>query len=186
MKFLSELFLVLTLMSLTACVGDLDFDQIEDFETTQAITTSLINFDFDQEEDLDVPDGVGAYTIDSIPNQREFVSIPITSSDNFEKVIFEFEASNSFNGDFIVNVSLLNSRLDPLNNEVYTLDPITVSADTSGPLPAQEIDLLANPDVLNTTHVLGEIEYTGSITSTDPGEISFKSAGTFYYRTEIE
>jgi len=169
MKILNKLFLVLAFSGLTACVGDLDFDQVNDFETTQVNKVSLINFEFDTQDiefDLEGPlDASDQLNLEGIPNR------------NLERVVFEFEASNTFDDDFILNITLLGPGED------YVFDTITVTANTPiVDIAPVEIDLIANPEVLFSDEIIGEIVYTGSITANDPGALSFASAGTFYYR----
>ena len=174
MRFLNTLFLVVVSV-LTSCVGDLDFDQANDFSATPTYAVPLLNFEFNQQEEL------GNISIPFLPlTPPEELTIPTTSNKDLEKVVFQFEASNSFNGDFTIVVTLLDK--DGL--ETHKFDDIVIDAGNENYTDEVEISLIANPDVFNSISVRGQLSYNGSIIATDPGVLSFKSAGIFYYTIE--
>ena len=171
MSFLNKFFLTLIIVGFTSCIGDVDFDQVNDFEATPAYKFSLANFEFDEVEldALNVDDG-------HIPD--DFIVLPSIDDRNWEKVVFEFEGVNTFDDPFFILITLLDETGTP----TYTFDTITVTANSTeaDEIQSQEVDLFANPEVLNSRIVRGELVYNGTITTSDPGILSFKSAGTFY------
>lgn len=174
MKFLSKILLVLLILSLGSCVKDVDFNQVNDFKASPVYTVSLINFEFDQEEKFGNLD-LGFQPLKEV-DTLNLRSIP----SGMERIKFQFEAINTFNGEFVINTFLL----DNLGNETYRFDTMTITANDNSFSETEEINLITNPEVFNSNRIGGAIEYTGSITATNPGALSFKSAGTFYYTIE--
>ena len=158
------------MVGFTSCIGDVDLDQVNDFEATPAFKVSLINFEFDEEE-------LDAINVDEghIPEDR--INFDIPSNRQLERVVFEFEAENTFDDDFLILLTLLDNGVP-----TYTFDTITVTANSSevDDIPTQEIDLILNPQVFNSNEISGELIYNGTITVAEPNILSFKSAGTFY------
>jgi len=159
------------MVSFTSCIGDVDLDQVNDFEATPAFKFSLINFEFDEVE-------LDALNVDEGHIPVDEISFPTTSNRQLERADFEFEAENTFDDPFFIVLTLI----DDLGSPTYTFDTITVTANSSvaDEIPNQEIDLIANPQVFNSVQIQGELVYNGTITITNPGVLSFKSAGTFY------
>ena len=91
--------LVLTIAFLfLACVNDVDFDQIDEFEATPVVNLDLVFFDLDQSNFIDET------TQELIPVLRDTTQLEFLNDDffrdNVTQVDFVFQYQNTFNTSF--------------------------------------------------------------------------------------
>lgn len=173
MKFLNILFLTVTVWLLTSCVGDLDFDQANDFSATPTYAVPLLNFEFNQDE-------LSLIRTNSTPVSLPPLQIPTNKDGDFKKIEFQFEGSNSFEEYFTVGIRLLDEN----RIETHMFEDIVLEGNDLSYSSVQELNLVENSNVLNSTFIAFELSYNGTVTITEPGELSLTTAGIFHYTIE--
>ncbi len=178
MNFWTKFFAIVVFIGLGSCVGDVDFDQVDDLELTPNVVTPILNFEIDQSEfpGLDV-NVVGASVLD-IEDELNLPSLEnATIQEHLDRLVFELQWENTFDGTFTLSITLLEN-VNAVNDVTYTFDDVIINPNEVGS-QIFEIDIISNPNILNSTRVRGEIDYTGNLDQNNPGILIFKSTGTF-------
>lgn len=181
MKLVLKLLLVGVVVFFTSCVKELDFNQADQLELTPAYSVSLVNFEVPQTLLINPVTGVEQV---SITDKSDFLVFNNSvAQENLDRVVFNIEISNPFDRDFNLTLRLLDE------NDVETYQPIVLNVEANNTdFKHEEVILLANnSDVLNSEQIETTIELTPSnggsmIDINDPKILTFKSAGTFYFR----
>lgn len=175
MKFFYEIMLVTLVLLMSACVKDLDFNQVEDLELEPSIAVSLVNFELDQND-------LSALGIVFIPTIMDETLLPDFNNsliqEDLNSITMQFEASNTFNDDFTVNVAFL----DVNDNITYSLMPMVITGNDEAFKYEEEIEIATNPNFLNSYKISIRLSYSGTVINTTvPNSLLFKSAGIFNF-----
>jgi len=177
MRFkLKPLILLFILPFFISCVDNADFDQIN-LDIDPIINTPLVYFELDQ---LDFLEDTGAerITVSDITDVDIFQSTTIR--DNLERMDLIINIRKDFPRGFRVDVTLLDDNLNP----TYEFGDILFSSTTTEVDFRENVDVIANPGVLNTTKMLVELSLLGTsgtpIDADVEWELEFRSVGVFY------
>jgi hypothetical protein len=178
MKKLTTTFFVLIIGVLfTSCIGDVDFDQVDDIVITPSYKVSLVHFkvfnqDFiDPVTNLEVPFIVDVTELHLFDNE--------VAQDNVEKIVLEFEIENTFNRDMVINYIFVDNNntitntisLDLPQNSITTEEVTFINAELQNLLTAENIVVIVNVQA-------------GTNTTTNDMFIDFKSGATIDLKIE--
>ena len=179
MKTPFQFFILILALMMSSCVGDLDFNQANDFELTPEFAVSLVRFTVDQNDFL-----VGGNEV-VLPPQTTIFSVldNTTAQENLTQVVFKFEAINTFNRDFEIDFVLL----DNTDRETYRSATLMIDAEQDDFYYEELVNIAATPLFLQSTKIRVEIRLmpssNGSVLNANNQSILiFKSAGDFYFR----
>jgi hypothetical protein len=177
MRFkLKPLILLFILPFFISCVDNADFDQIN-LDLDPIVNTPLVYFELDQ---LDFLEDTGAeiITVSDITDIDVFQTSTIR--DNLERFDLVINIRKDFPRGFRISVTLLDDNLTPM----YEFGDILFSSTLDEVDFRENVDIIANPSVLNSTKMLVELELLGisgtPISSDVDWEIEFRSVGVFY------
>lgn len=177
MRFkLKPLILLFILPLFISCVDNADFDQIN-LDLDPVVNAPLVYFELDQ---LDFLEDTGA----EILSVSDITDIDVfqtsTVRNNLERFDLVINIQKDFPRGFRIKVTLMDDNLNPL----YEFGDILFSSTREEVDFRENVDVLGNPAVLNTTKMLVELELLGTsgtpITSDVEWEIEFRSVGVFY------
>lgn len=186
MSPLKKLLLIVLLVNYFSCSSNLDFDQVQQIETTPIFNISLGFFS------VTSPGFSGVSSISSAPitSITEDIEYRIFENsilrNNLAKQEYSIEIANTFNRAFEIEISFLDSD----GNNTYKSYSYTVNAlDTN----FREIIAINDIDdeysnVKNTTTLRIEISLEDKSTPLNPastGSFNFKSYTTLYLKTSI-
>jgi len=178
MKVIYKIILIHILFVATSCVGDLDFDQVEDFEFEPTVTASLFNFDIAIDDFIEEEIPFDVTTTRTVTDETdlppEFQSSLV--QEDLDKIALEFEINNTFTAEFTITINFV----DDANTVLYTVPTIVMSANQET-TETLEIVILENPAILNATKISATIVFDGTLISGESPTLEFKSAGTFYF-----
>ena len=162
-----------------SCVKDIDFNQADDLELTPAYVASLIFTELDQTSFV-TPVGTEITRITDITNIEIFEGSMINE---LEKLILDFEITNSFNRKFTLDFRFLDNN----NSETYRIPRILINESVNKFQVKEEIVLATNQNILNSKKIEITLELLPSsdgsiIDINEKKTLIFKSAGTFYLR----
>jgi len=182
MKISYKILFLIFSICFSACVKDLDFDQAEDIELEPAIAISLLNFDF------------GVSDINSLFNLID-LSIPIVGEvtdeivfssfeddffqEDLDRIVPVIEGSNGFDVDFAIVLAFL----DEFGNEMYSTEEVIIPANSVGPYFAEEVVILNNPDILNSTKVVGTLILQGVVNPSEGDRVVVNTGAIFHFST---
>ncbi len=181
MKLFLKFCLLVIVFSFTSCVDNIDFNQADDIEITPAVNVALMNFDITQ-NDIAIP---GMEIVNPLSQTSEFTALDNhTARENLERVKLNFEINNQFNRNFRLEFIFLDEA-DNMTDDAIVLN---VDANNANFTLEEEIIVANNASFLRTRKI--QIRLTllpstdGSIVDVNvPSSLIFKSAGTFYFRT---
>lgn len=184
MKFLKGIFLLLITFSLSSCVGDLDFDQVDELEIEPYIALELGSFEFST-EDYDIPENSPIIPIiTDVPDIVQEIALSDLSlvRDNLESLVFKYTATNSFTGSFTFNMVLYDVSGQVTYDDFEEVVIPELTDDFSGEF---EIDLALNPEITDSYWAVGFFTYNGqSIDLSQPQALAFNAAGDFYTKID--
>ena len=181
MKSSSKFAIIASFFMLISCAESLDFNQIDNYVYKPIFTASLTYFTV-------VPaiffDSSGTIQQNSISETTNFDAIQSQFvKENLVKLDLDVAIKNEFNREVTIRVEFLNN-----NVTVYTFTPIVIQGNTLNFKYNEEIEIAANPSILNTTQVkiTAELENTGiQMNLNDPSEFEFKSSVTMYIESSF-
>lgn len=167
------------MLCISSCVDDLDFNQAKDLEITPAVNISLIKSKVNQNNLV-----VGGSEVGSISEVSTFTILDNdVARDNLERAVLRFEIINNFARDFRVTFTLLDEN----DARTYTDIILNVTANQTDFALEEEIILADNPNFINSRKINVELTLLPSsdgstLDANTPNSLTFKSAGTFYFR----
>ncbi|WP_445750018.1 hypothetical protein [Polaribacter sp.] len=181
MKSSSKFAIIASFFMLISCAESLDFNQIDDYVYKPIFTGSLTYFTVVPADFFDSSGTIQQNSISETTNfdalQSQFVK------ENLVKLDLDVAIKNEFNREVTIRVEFLNN-----NVTVYTFTPIVIQGNTLNFKYNEEIEIAANPSILNTTQVkiTAELENTGiQMNLNDPSEFEFKSSVTMYIESSF-
>ena len=165
-----------------SCTDKLNFDQLDDVVITPVYTSSLAYFTILPIQFFDETGTIQQSEISDVSGFRVFENDFLKN--NLIKLDFNVEVKNEFERDFTINVEFLDDN----NNVTYKFSPLNIEASNLNYLYLEEIDVLVNQSIKNTTHVKinARIENsTSPLNSNGTSEFEFKSAVTLYIEKGI-
>ena len=176
-------FLLIIFLGITSCINNVDFTQVEDFSLTPIFKTPLVNFTVNQTDFFDLVnsleitapvDDVSSFTL----LRNKFVN------ENLIQVELEFEMNNQFDRNFQVKFRFLDDN-DKVTHEFSTFNIFAKDATFK---QKERIGVSANQLFLSSTKVKVSIVLSPStdgsvIDPNNPQTLTFKSAGTYYLKT---
>lgn len=179
MKFILKIYLIVLAFSFTACVDNIDFEQVNDVKIEPVVTVALLKSNIVQNDLV-----IAGTEVGSISQTTRFTALDNnTARENLERVRLNFEVNNQFNRNFRLEFLFLDET-DGLTNDAIVLN---VNANNRNFTLEEEIMVAANATFLRTKKI--QIRLTllpssdGSIIDVNvPTSLVFKSAGTFYFR----
>lgn len=181
MKLVLKLLFIGLILSFTACVKDVDFNQAKELELTPTYIASLVNFD--------VPENLLVLTPTTeqttITDRATFSPIGSDgkTSEYLKKIELQFKINNPFNRNFVLTFRFLDEN----NLETYPAIVLNVAENNTDFEDKEEILLANHPEILNSTQVEATLELIpssdGSVLDINGDKVfTFKSAGTLYFR----
>jgi hypothetical protein len=183
MKILRLKIVFLSMMfTLTSCLNNIDFDQLDGIIIKPVFTTSLVHFTVNQS---DFSDTTGVITQLSITDISDFTIFESESvSKNLSKVSFDIRVRNEFPVDFKIKIQFLNEN----DAVVFSLTEINVLAeDLEYVYPRNSINVSTNQSLLSAKKIKIVIELPMGTSMLDPAEnkkMEFKSAATYHIQTD--
>ena len=182
MKSLRKTIYFTLLLFLSSCSDNLNFNQLDDLVITPVYTSSLAYFTILPFQFFDETGTVQQSEISDISGFRVFENIYIKN--NLVRIDFNVEVKNEFERDFTLNVEFLDDN----NNITYKFSPLNIDATNLDYTYLEEIDVVANKNIKNTTQVKINARIENSTTplnASDTKEFEFKSAVTLYIEKDI-
>ena len=184
MKLLFKITILSVLFLLSSCVKDIDFNQANDLELTPAVAVSLVKFNLDQNNFID--DTTNSEIIIPIEDVTEFTALDNkTAQENLVRILFQFEAINTFERDFTIDFTFLDE------NDVvtHTIPRLVITSNDQDFSQDEEITIINNPAFLNSRkiHVRLTLLPSSNGSTIDPNTakvFTFKSSGIFYFRID--
>ncbi|WP_086030218.1 hypothetical protein [Tenacibaculum holothuriorum] len=169
------IFLIITILSLTSCVKDLDFNQAENFTLEPKAIASLVYFKIPSRGFIDTNDNEVTEISD------ETIIDNIITKELVEAEL-DFEITNPFDRNFTIDFQFLDEN----NNLMHTIPTINVPANSPNLTEKRTIVVADSPQFLNSKKIKVTIRMsTATGTPINPNEIKdfiFKSAGTFTFK----
>ena len=163
--------------SITSCLENVDFDQINELNFRPVIKTTLVYFTVNQTDFLDNTTEIG-----SVADISPFTFLKSTFvQDNLLKAELEFQIVNNFNRTFTVNIEFLDDNDDV----THGFKEFEINANQQHFNQIETIIIATNQMFLSSTKVkiiVGLSPSTnGSVLDPDnPQTLEFNSAGTYY------
>lgn len=176
LRFLLVSFLMLLQ---TACVKNLDFNQIKDYEATPAYTTTLVYFTLNQNNFL-----YQGYEINELSNTFPFNTFSSAYfRENLVKVDLIFKINNQFRRDFEVKMDFLDSS----DSITYQIAPFIIKAYDPKFERTEEIAVANNEQLLAAKKVKITLKMSPSsngapLDSTIVRTFNFQSAASVYLK----
>ncbi|WP_211344286.1 hypothetical protein [Flavivirga rizhaonensis] len=171
-------FLVIALfLSLFSCTKEIDFEQADDFEISPVIESSLVFFDESASsflangtEIISIKDSIGIEVFNN-----DFVI------DNLIKADFVFEATNSINKAFQIQVDFIND----VDQQVHSFTLQALASTNGSDLLSNHVEVFEGDELealKNTSKLIFTLSLLpgGTINPTTPGRIKLKSKAIFY------
>lgn len=158
---------------LSACNGNLSFDNIE-FNTNSTIATPIIYFDLTQNNFYDVPTATEVLHVTDT-TRYTFLTESIVQ-DNLDELNLFFEVSNQFERSFEFEIEFL----DETNVRTHQFQAFLVNANTTGFTINRSVNRFQNPDFLNTSKFVLHVRLQPGTVAIDPNQarvLNFKSSG---------
>ena len=176
-KIIAPFFLLTTILLLTSCVKNLDFNQAKDFTIEPKFIASVVHFKIPSRSFVDASNN----EITEISDE----TILDVIKKELVKAELEFEITNPFDRNFTVDIQFLDQN----NNITHTIPSINVLANSSKLKEKRTIDVVSSPQFLNTKKVRVTLRMstaTGTpINPSEAKEFVFKSAGTFTFKIAL-
>ncbi|TYP98017.1 hypothetical protein C7447_103185 [Tenacibaculum adriaticum] len=181
MKTFLKIIVLNTLLLVTSCVKDIDFNQAQDFEITPEVAVSLVKFNLDQNDLV-----MGGIEIDSISQSTVFTMLDnTTAQEDLVKIDFQFEVVNTFNRDFEINLIFLDDN----DIETYRISTLKINAQDEDFNYIETLVISDHQEFLLSRKIQVILRLLPSsdgstIDPNDPRTFVFKSAGIFYFRID--
>lgn len=158
-----------------SCSSDLDFDQVDDFNTQPVFNANLAYFNKDASDFIS--DG-SEIPISSYPANVDFLKKSFIQ-ENLIKTEFYFRIKNTIPRDYAINFTFLNANGTPIYNirmNVAAYNGTEVIVENTVTVP--DINILKNTSEMVFTVRM----FSGQpITAATPGRIEFSSSATVYF-----
>ncbi len=181
MKFSTKFVFITSFFLFISCAESLNFNQIDDYVNKPIFTAALTYFTVIPADFFDSTGTIQQNSISETTNfdalQSQFVR------ENLVKLDLDVAIKNEFNREVTIRVEFLNN-----NVTVYSFAPIIIQGNTLNFTYLEEIEIAANPSILNTTQVkiTAELENTGTqLNLNDLNEFEFKSSVTLYIESSL-
>lgn len=164
--------LVFFALTITSCVKNVDFDQVDNIELIPIVKASLVHFDVTA-SDFEF----SSFTTD-IADFHLFDSNVV--QDDVTKIELIFEIENSFNKDFNIIFSFLNDE-----NEIVSVINLLSSSNTN----LNEIIIFENQaleNLLSAKAIIVSVNLIENSNITTPQmNLNFKSAADVYFKINV-
>lgn len=173
--------LLFCLIAFFSCADNLDFNQIDDYNITPEITSSLVYFALLPTQFFDSTGTVPISEISDVSVIKVFDNDFIRSK--LVKADFNIEIKNEFDRDFTVQVDLLNEN----NSITHRFNELQIEANNLTFTDLQTVIVSANINVKNTRKIRITIKIENStipLNKDDTREFEFKSSATIYIDTD--
>ncbi|MEE9408758.1 MAG: hypothetical protein V3V28_11865 [Polaribacter sp.] len=181
MSTLTKIPLLFFLLAFISCADNLDFNQIDDYNATPAITSSLIYFTV---LPIQFFDATGTALVFEVIDESEIrVFDNDFVRDKFVKVDFNIEIKNEFDRDFAIQIDLLNGN----NTITHRFDELEILANNLTFTNKQTVEVSANLNIKNSTRIRVTIKIENTTTPLDKentDKFEFKSSATIYFNTD--
>jgi hypothetical protein len=177
--------LLLVIITLNSCVGDTDFDQVDDLLFDPIFNISILFFNA-QEADFPPP------PLNFISDETVFTIFDNDfAQENIVKIEFLFEIENTLNKNFDIVYFLLDEfdvevgriTLNILNNSTFNNRP---APDGNGLNPNEIFTGTNLQNLLLAQKVRVELMATDTGPQTTSGSINFKSAANIYFEVNVD
>lgn len=176
----------LFILTLISCVKDVDFEQTDDIVLTPVLTSSVVFTDIEASRFSD--NGMEIETVsDSVANIEIFTDEFV--NDNLVKVELIFEAINSINRTFNLQVDFLN-EMDELQ-QTFSFDALPsnsgndVTTDFTVAFEGDDLVALKTSRKMVIALTLYPSTDGTSLNENSQGRIQLKSKGLFYFNIEV-
>ena len=180
MFFKKLLFLFLLFSTTISCVDDLDFSQIEDYNTVQEFTSSITYFKI-------LPFQFFNQTGVHETERTDVTDFKILENgyfrDNLIRLDFNIEIKNEYDNDFTIQVDFLDNN----NFLTHKFQEIKVNANNLDYKFSETIKTSDNRNITNTVKVRVTVKIDNSSTPLNPSDTSefeFKSSAKIYLNAE--
>lgn len=176
-----KIFTFFSILFFISCADNLDFDQINDYNATPVITSSLAYFTILPSQFFDA---TGTPSNSEIIDESEIrVFDNDFVKDKVVKIDFNVEIKNEFDRSFSIQIDFLN------DNRVIThrLNELNINANDLAFKDMQTVEISSNLNIKNTTRIRITIKIENSATPINPADTSefeFKSSATIYLDTD--
>lgn len=168
-----------TLILITSCIQDLDFDQINDFSLTPVFEGSLIGFSFTPRQFFDAS---GTLQTERTDTTGFFIFENDFIRKNLIRVEFNVEIINTIDNDFSIQIDFLDQN----NNSTHTFKEIILNGNDDDFKFTETIDISPDSEIKNTSQLRITARVTSSNPPLDPSDINellFKSSAKLFIRT---
>jgi hypothetical protein len=181
MRFKKCYYLLLLITFLSSCIKNLDFDQVDTYNSTPRYVASLVFFKMPVLNFFDPVTGNENVT-PIIDDSKISIMEEKFIQEKLKEVTFDFEVTNPFTRDIYFSIQFL----DDFDNVTYTINPLLIKANTSKLLHKETIIVASTPQFLNTRKIRISLQLstaTGTpLDLNNSNEFLFKSAGTFTFK----
>ena len=181
MKTYLKFLLLTVILSVSSCSEQLDFSQTEDIVLEPVLTSDLTFFTVTPAQFVG-PNGIILTEISDDFRFEAFQSSFVR--DNVIQIDLNTEIRNEFDRDVTIELEFLDGN----GNIVYAITPMMINDGDLNYTYFEEIDIVANPQILTATRVRfsASLENTGTpLNPNDISEFELKSALTFYIQAEL-
>lgn len=182
MKPLNKISILLCLFVFNSCYESLDFKQLDAVVLKPIFTSALIHFTIVPSQFFDSV-GVQQNSITDITDINILNEVSNVVIEYLVKLDFNAEIKNELDRGVTFNVEFLDSN----NTVVHTFTPIVVGAEVLNYTFLEEVEIVLNPGVLDSTKVriTAELENTVPLDTNDTREFVFKSSVTLYIESSF-
>lgn len=186
MKLKKVFLLVFSLMLLSSCVKDVDFDQADTFVIDPVIDSSFIFFNEPATSFLEEDGSEASVVLDTV---RVEVFTDDFIVDNLVKAEFTFEGINTINRAYTAAIDFLND-----DDEIQHTTNLAIPASpTNQPIEVVVVETFEGiplEAVKNSTQLAFTLELQASddgtiIDENTVGDLSFRSKGAFYFLIDV-
>jgi hypothetical protein len=182
MKPLKNTLYFICILLIVSCSKKLDFDQLDDYVLTPVYTSSLGYFTILPIQFFDETGTVEQTEISDLSGFRVFENTFLKN--NLVKLDFNVEIKNEFDRNFRLNVEFLDDN----DNITHKFSTLNINANNLNYTNLEEIDVLTNLNIKNTTQVKVNAileSSTEPLNSASTSEFEFKSAVTIYIQKDF-
>ena len=171
---------------MTSCVKDVDFDQTEDIVLTPTITSSIVFTEVEASRFSE--DGMELETVrDSVANIEIFTDQFVI--DNLVRAELVFEATNSINRTFSLEIQFLNDANELQNEFSFDALPSNFGNDVVSEhievFEDESLEALKTSRKMVLTLRLQPSTDGSSLDENSTGKVGLKSKGIFYFNISI-
>lgn len=175
------LIFLLGIISFTACIDDVDFDQAEDLAINTPLEVSVIHF---EEPAATFVDDLGV----ELETVRDSVYVEIFSDDyvvdNLTRADFLFEATNTINRSFQADIEFYDDDFNLQHTFTFGVSESNnnqeVVVEYTEIFEGLELDALKNTTNLVLSLTLAPSDDGSQLNENTPGNLKLRSMATFY------